>query len=296
MNTHEINDDYLLEELKRRLEQRSNLFDSHLTLSIELEQVNERLKDVEQVKSKFLSNIRNEINNPLTAIIGLADQIKQPQVNEISQIKSLVDLIYEESKRLDFQLRNIFIAAEIEAGQLTPRPALVDIGEIIKSQTDYLAYKIKQRKVILENQGSTDRLFRTDPTMLQSILMNLISNAIEFSPSDQKVIITAAINNTSLTISVLDFGEGISLRNQKYIFDRFRQLDTGTTKSHEGHGLGLSIVHECTDALGGKIEIESEAGKSTCIRIVFPEFSPNAGQSGLSAGGEEILFGDEMIL
>ena len=89
---------------------------------------------------------------------------------------------------------------------------------------------------------------------------------------------------------------GIDLKDRKHIFERFKQLDAGTTKTHQGHGLGLSIIKEFTDALRGKIEIDSEVNKQTTVTIILPEFEMSLMAEGFSSDGQEMLFTDEEVL
>jgi signal transduction histidine kinase len=131
--------------------------------------------------------------------------------------------------------------------------------------------------------------------MLQSIVMNLIANAIEFSNTDGIVNINTVIENDNLILTIEDFGKGIEASEYKHIFDRFHQIEHGSTKKHQGHGLGLSIVKEFADCLSGELHIESEKGKTTLIKISLPAFSAEQLPEGFSTGND-ILFSDEEVL
>jgi signal transduction histidine kinase len=295
-NTSELTDDFLLGELNKRLTEKNNLLKSQAELLIELEGLNERLRDTERVKSGFLSNIRNEINNPLTSIIGLSHQISHGPGMDIEKLKRIATMISKEAFTLDFQLRNIFSAAEIEAGEITPQAAIVDIDELVRSQIEYFQSKAIQHSVSIIFENPEDRNFKTDGKLVQAIVMNILANAIEFSPPNKQVVVRCRIANGLLTLEVQDLGPGISMEERKYLFQRFRQLDTGSTKTHSGHGLGLSIVKEFTDALRGQIEINSEVGLQTTVTVTLPEFELSQLPEGFSFDGQEVLFGDEEIL
>ncbi len=289
-------DDYLLSEIKKRLEEKNELLQSQATLLAEMEEMNRQLRDVEKVKSSFLSNIRNEINNPLASIIGLAQQLMTGSGFKEEQIKRIAFLINKEAFSLDFQLKNIFAAAEIEAGEVNPKPAMVDAAELIQDQIDYFAEKAAQNGVRLNFTFSPDNLiFATDPYMLQNIVMNLIANAIEFSNKDGVVNISAVIEDDSIHLSIEDFGKGIESSEYKHIFNRFHQIEYGSTKKHLGHGLGLSIVKEFVDCLHGELIIESEKGKTTIVKITLPAFSADQIPEGFSTGND-VLFSAEEVL
>jgi signal transduction histidine kinase len=294
----ELSDELLLDELKKRLNAKNQSLQLQQTMLMELEGLNDRLRDADRMKSGFLSNIRNEINNPLTSIIGLAAQLMTGKGMDEEKIHRISFLISKEAFSLDFQMRNIFSAAEIEAGEVNVRPSMVDVEELVRGQINYFNLKIEQRKIkitVLHKPLSGEKIFKTDPFILHSIIMNLLANAIEFSPEQGNVILQTEINDKQLTLQVQDFGEGISESEYKHIFDRFKQLEGGTTKKHQGHGLGLSIVKEFVDDLRGTLDIQSEKGKTTIITVGLPSLSEDMVPEGFS-NGDEILFGDEEVL
>ena len=286
----------LLAEIRRRLDEKTLCLQVQSDLVRELEALNARLRDSERVKSGFLSNIRNEINNPLTSILGLSNQVFHGDVLDPDKVRHIAGLINKEAFNLDFQLRNIFSAAEIEAGEVTLYPKMVNIDELIQNQIRYFQFKSNAHQVAVAYQPTNGKLFRTDGALLQSIVMNLLANAINFSPQDQKVIITCQFLKNEFVLKVQDFGKGIELKDHKHVFERFKQLNTGTTKSHQGHGLGLSIVQEFAVALGGDIKIDSEVNKYTTLTLTLPEFAMDTSGEGASSDGQEIIFGDEEIL
>jgi signal transduction histidine kinase len=293
--TEKISDHQLLTELQKRLASRNQSIQLQQTMLVELDHLNDKLRNAEQVKSGFLSNIRNEINNPLTSIIGLSAQLMNLAATDAATIKRVSYLINKEAFALDFQMRNIFSAAEIEAGEVKVRPAIVNIADLVLQQIEYFNHKTEQRGIrVVYDEPLHDKYFKTDPLILQSIVMNVISNAVEFSPENERVIVSTVIKDNLLNLSVQDFGEGINQSDYQNVFDRFHQLDNGSTKRHQGHGLGLSIVKEFIDDLNGELSIYSEKGKTTIIYITLPSLASDIVPQGFS-DGNEIIFGDEEI-
>jgi signal transduction histidine kinase len=292
-----LTDQFLLEELQKRLTEKNKLLKEQAELVIQLENLNDRLRDTERMKSGFLSNIRNEINNPLTSILGLSHQLSQGPALDDLKVKRIAAMIGKEAFSLDFQLRNIFSAAEIEAGEVTPQAAIVDIDELINTQIEYFRAKALQHEVSINFEHGQDRNFKTDGKLVQAIVMNILANAIEFSPPNKTVTIHCEIrNNNQLIIEVKDVGPGIPKDEMKNIFQRFTQLETGSTKTHSGHGLGLSIVKEFCDSLRGQVDIDSKEGDYTKVKVVLPEFEMSQLPEGFSMDGQEVLFGDEQML
>lgn len=287
-----LTDDELIEELKARFEMnRKALFDLQ-ALTAQLEKMNRKLQESEAVKSHFLSNIRNEINNPLTSILGLSRHLAGGRC-EPAKVAEIAGMVFSEAFDLDFQLRNIFIAAELEAGERRPAYAHVDIGRLVASSVEMLEHKIAAKGIRLVRSGCVADegvRFTTDAQMLQVALVNLLVNAIEFSHPGGEVTIGGTCHNDSLEIVVTDVGIGIDPADHERIFDRFRQMESGATKSHRGHGLGLSIIKAAIDLLDGRIALRSAPGEGTAFTLTLPAPHPDAVVEVLAQDGNFFLF------
>ena len=244
-----------------------------------LEKMNERLMEVEQTRTLFISNMLNEVNNPLTAILGLTKQIMSVQKPDWDSVTETVSWINEEAMFLEFQLRNIFAAAEFEAGTMELELAKVNLNNVWTSVTTPYVNTIHRKHLKVLTNGdymlppsiNGKIIFRTDARLISLLLMNLLDNAIKIAPDHSTINVTCQPNTDSLTISIQDEGAGISQEDQDKVFDRFRQLDSSTTKQLRGMGLGLSLVSEVCDILGGTVEITSEVGKGATFTVTVPE-------------------------
>ena len=293
---HNLSDEQLVEELKFRLDQSRKSLHDLSVVNRKLVEMNRKLEESEGLKSNFLSNIRNEINNPLNAIIGLASQlasiVKKPEVSE------LVTMIFSEAFYLDFQLRNIFIAAELEAGEAMPTIEHVDVFSVIQGVLeDFSAHAAdKQVSVRLSYAGAVPEsplYFPTDAQKLQVVIANLVANAIEYSRPDSEVLVVLDQVEGGLTIQVQDQGIGIAEADLKRIFDRFVQLDSGPTRAHLGHGLGLSVVKSLMDLLQGEIQVNSTPGAGSLFTVMLPAAAYGADGVTFAEGGNLFLF-DQM--
>lgn len=289
-----ISDEQLIEELKFRLDQSRKSLRDLSVVNRKLVEINRKLEESEALKSNFLSNIRNEINNPLNAIIGLAGQlaamVKGPEVSE------LVGLVFSEAFTLDFQLRNIFTAAELEAGEAEPNIEHVDITSVVERVLDNFSVQASDKQVSLRSvpdaaENNEVLFFPTDAQMLQVILSNLVANAIEYSTVGTEVLVRFGMQDAALHFQVQDQGVGIAANDLPRIFDRFSQLDQGPTRAHHGHGLGLSVVCALLDLLQGKIEVSSTPGAGSLFSVTIPPASYDA-EAGitLAEGGNLFLF------
>lgn len=291
-----LSDEQLLDELKVRLGQSSRSLQELTALNAKLVVINRKLKESEALKSNFLSNIRNEINNPLNSIIGLAAQlaamVKRPEVSE------LVTMIFSEAFYLDFQLRNIFIAAELEAGEAVPEVEHVDVTSVALGVLENFSAHAADRQVSLRLtpvKADPDGLlfFPTDAQKLQVIVANLVANAIEYSRPGSEVVVALEKTENELQIQVQDNGIGIAEADMKRIFDRFVQLDTGPTRAHLGHGLGLSVVKSLLDLLQGRVQVSSAPGVGSLFTVTIPLLDHDEEGMTFAEGGNLFIF-DQM--
>lgn len=250
------------------------LQDEVRNLNLRLEELNDKLQKSENYKSHFLSLVTNEIINPFTSILGLSKGIIQLDENGMEKARELAQVIYSEAFFLDFQLNNIFMAARLEAGEATAAPSKVDILSVIKNVADEFHLECEEKAIeIVIDDSSFDvaSRFVTDPVILKNVVLNLVSNAIKASGSNNKIIIKIWINNSKLFINVQDFGVGIEPYKLQEMFDRFKKLDETINSINTGSGIGLPVVRGVLDLLHGKLEVESKVGEGSTFKVVIPE-------------------------
>ncbi|MEO5367070.1 MAG: HAMP domain-containing histidine kinase [Magnetococcus sp. WYHC-3] len=298
-----LGDDELLGELNLRLERaRQTRYDLQV-VTRKLELLNRRLEDSERVKSRFVSNIKNEINNPVTSILGLAQQLTGPLAQEPEMVRTLGRMIHGEVFSLDFQLRNIFAAAELESGESPVVAALVDVGALLSDQLDSFSHLVAERELTVDMQVDSAAgealLFKTDEDKLRLVVANLLSNAIEYNRPQGGIQIRAAMIDGTLSMSFQDTGVGLYPEDLDRIFDRFIQLESGTTKSHRGHGLGLSVSRAAVELMGGSIGVvceprQTDAGGCRFI-VTLPEMDLDLDASTHVVDGNDFLFDDDQV-
>ncbi len=298
MNKEIITDEFLLNELRKRFQEKEKAIGELESMTEELKNVNTKLKESEQLKSHFIANINNEIINPFASVLGLSRSILDVKANDWEKVKYMAKLIFVEAHNLDFQLKNIFAAAEIEAGRVYPQISNVNVVQVVRGVVDDFENDLNSKRLtvnIINQTGLADKgtfFFKTDAEKFKLIISNLISNAIKFSKGTT-IEVTVATNEKDLIVSIKDYGIGISDNNKKLIFDRFTRLDTGINSINRGHGLGLSVVKAFIDLFEGDIKIESQLGKGSTFTIVIPEPDGSQHIDGYSSEGNEIFFDDE---
>jgi len=295
--TTNISDEVLLSEISKRVEKYKNAVDNLNMMNKQLLDLNQKLAESEAMKSHFISNITNEMMNPFASILGLSKSIVDCPDGDVDRMKRMAMMINREAFNLDFQFKNIFAAAEIEAGSVEPNISVVNIDELMSSLMDNYAREIELKrltKVLHNTSGNTPLLFKTDGDKLTIVVSNLLCNAINFNRPDKTVEISYGINAEGmLYVSVRDEGLGISPENQKIIYDRFRRLDNGINSINRGHGLGLSINKAYIDFLGGTLELETEENVGAKFTITIPE--SQMGSNDYSDEANEVFFGGEEI-
>jgi signal transduction histidine kinase len=290
-----ISDIELIQELKKRLEKNQSVMEEQKSLLLQLRMVNEKLIISESLKSNFLSNIRNEINNPIASVLELSRNISKGQLDQESMQK-FGALVYGEAFNLDFQLRNIFLSAEIEAGEAVLSVTSINILSLINNVIDSFQHQFDKKGIELAKNFNFDpeNNFHSDAEKLHLILSNLLSNAVQYTNSKGTVEIQGKIINKQLTISIADNGIGINNDHKNKIFDRFRQLDEGSTKTYGGHGLGLSITKALLEIVNGTVTLESQEGEGSTFTIAIPEseiLSKN--NNVVSLDGNDFLFNND---
>jgi signal transduction histidine kinase len=211
----------------------------------------------------------------------------------------MVAMIHSEAFSLDFQLKNIFAAAKIEAGEIYPEIGKVDIENLVRTVSESFRLEALKKKlkldIALNHEDEKIRSFRTDPEKLKLILTNLINNAIKFSFEESVITINVRISDSKLVISVLNRGIEISEGYKQFIFDRFKRADADITSINRGHGLGLSIIRSLLELLGGEISFKSDNVNGTKFLISVPESDEKEDSFTASLNGDELFFGDNQV-
>lgn len=273
MKLENISNNELLNEIQKRFEERDNTISDSRIMLKKLEEMNKKLSVAEENRSKFMSIIKNEFNNPLFSMISLSKSLLKS--SDDGKIQMIGNSLFEESLMLNFQIKNIINAAEIESGTLDLQLSKINFTDIILQIKEELQYPIRSKNIniILNILENNDNYY--DREKIHLILLNLISNSIEFSPKNQEVFIDIFEEVSDLKIIVKDYGEGIEEKQYENIFKRFHQAHSGMNRIHRGQGLGLSIVKDFVDFLGGNINIDSQVNKYTLVEITLPKHNSN---------------------
>ena len=241
-------------------------------LIIKLEQSNAALVDANRHKSVFLANMSHELRTPLNAIIGFSELLtdaRDGQFDEATRARFLGQILTS-GRHLLGLINDILDLSKVEAGQMELRLNLVSIPEavdqVVKAVEPLLAKKSIKLEAAVEGSGEVI----ADAGKLKQMLLNLVSNAIKFTPDGGLVTITASRVKDMLEIAVADNGIGIAEADQKRIFKEFHQIDHGPGRKHEGTGLGLALTKRFALLHGGDVRVESTVEKGSTFTLSIP--------------------------
>lgn len=216
-------------------------------LSRKILDLNKQLIESEKAKSHFLSLVASELNNPMTALLGMIPHLA-PKNDE--RLEGIFSLVHEEALVLGFRIQNLVTAAEIESGGLTISHSLLDINEIMKEALETLKYPIKIKNIVILINDSLKQKIVTDPQKLYIILKNILANAIYYGTANSIVEISIHGDNSKIAIAIKNQGKGPNVEYKPQVFTRFSNGFNGESKL----SIGLSIVRDLTQCLDGSID------------------------------------------
>jgi GAF domain-containing protein len=237
----------------------------------EIEQKSRELEAASRHKSEFLANMSHELRTPLNAIIGFSEVLAARMFGEVNakQAEYLQDIL-ESGRHLLSLINDILDLSKIEAGRMELEAADFDLPSAIENALILVRERASRHGITLartvdERLG----LIRGDERKVKQVLLNLLSNALKFTPEGGRVDVRAALREGQAEVSVADTGVGIAPEDQAAVFEEFRQVGTADQKV-EGTGLGLALSQKFVQLHGGRLWVESELGRGSTFTFTLP--------------------------
>lgn len=259
-----------VEERTTELEKANEILKQHKQ---ELEEANIRLKEVNTYKSEFLAIMSHELRTPLTSVIAFTELLLAEKIDQDNEEKHYLEEIRTNSEILLRMINNILDLAKIEAGKAEITLVTMDMADVIASVESVILPLAKNKGLDVTMEIAPDvPLFKGDPEKIRRIVENLAGNAIKFTEQGGKVEISVKYDSAKeeVLIVVSDTGIGIKKDALKYIFDRFTQADSSTSRKYGGTGLGLALAKELVELHNGWIEVESELNVGSTFTVGIP--------------------------
>jgi len=227
-----------------------------------------------QAKSEFIATVSHELRTPLTAIIGMSATLLRWSLGELNERqRSFIQTIYDSGQHLLELINDILDLSQLESGNVSLKLSEFSLSLLAQQALKPMQAIAKSRQVTLDLELQIDAgrdRFVADPYRLQQILLNLISNAIKFTPTGGQVTLRVCTDETSAIFQVKDTGIGIPAEKQDLIFQRFQQLDASYQRMYQGTGLGLALTKQLVELHGGEISVDSTVGVGTIFTVQLP--------------------------
>jgi len=238
----------------------------------EIEEKGKQLEVASQHKSEFLANMSHELRTPLNAVIGFSEVLLEKFFGELNDKQNeYVDDILSSGRHLLSLINDILDLSKVEAGRMELEVTTFHLPDAIDNAMLLVRERASRHGIKLD-QVIDERLgdYTGDERKVKQILVNLLTNAVKFTPEGGQVKVEARLGDSAVILSVVDTGIGIAKEDQEAIFEEFRQASGSYAHKREGTGLGLTLTKRFVEMHGGKIWVESEVGKGSTFTFTLP--------------------------
>lgn len=228
-----------------------------------------RMKQLEQLRTEFVSNVTHELKTPLTAIRGSIELLKSADRDEKTRAY-FYDVLDMETQRLQHLIDDMLALSQIENAKEDPSAKMCSVEQAVKEVVERLSETAKQNEVQLSYHVDPKAIVRFSPTRLQQMISNLVENAIKYNRKGGTVSVDGLLRRNMVVINVKDTGIGIAPEHIGRLFERFYRVDASRSREIGGTGLGLSIVKHLAVLYGGTVSVESVPEKGSTFTVTLP--------------------------
>lgn len=236
---------------------------------INIKDITEKVK-LENMRTDFVANVSHELKTPLTSISGFVETLKLNENIDLSTRNRFLGIIESESDRLKRLIDDILLLSFIEKKE-TKSLELINIHEVFMEVYEMTSYFAKSKNINISYRLDNENIqILSNRDYIKQIFLNLVDNAIKYTPDNRNVWIEIGYENNNLIIKVKDNGVGIPKEDINRIFERFYRVDKARSRDVGGTGLGLAIIKHIVKSLGGYINVKSELGKGSEFTVTIP--------------------------
>jgi len=257
---------------RRRAEKTLQQYTSDLERRVEERTI--ELTHANRAKSEFLANMSHELRTPLNSILGLSETLLEKSRGPLNEKQAhALQVIAASGTHLLSLINDILEVSKIEAEKLQIHPDVIGVKDVCESSLNFVRELAIKKSITLDfwNKQSLSTLF-ADPQRLKQILINLLNNAVKFTPEKGNVSLEVDVNDerNQIQFTITDNGIGIAPDDLKKLFSPFMQVDSSLARQYQGTGLGLTIAYKLTELQGGSVHVESAVGKGSRFTVSLP--------------------------
>ena len=231
--------------------------------------INRLSEDLERLKierNEFLGSISHELRTPLTYMKGYTDIISRTNISATDRDK-YIKIIQEETEYLTYLIKNLFELARIDHNEFDIKKERIKYADLIKIVIARIRPALEEKNIELIFNCPDNFILMADSERMQQVLLNILDNAIKYTPEGKQITIEASQNKNKIFTAISDTGEGISEKDIPFIFERLYRAEKSRSRASGGSGLGLAIAKEIVELHDGAIWVESTPGKGTAFII-----------------------------
>jgi len=227
-------------------------------------------KRLERVRQDFVANVSHELRTPITAILGYAETLRSGALSDARHAPQMVEIIHRQSERLGELVSDLLELSRLDAGERPLSPAPVSLETVARQASDAMEPRAAGKRLSMHLRIPADLTARADAQALEQVLLNLLDNAIKYTPEGGVVELVGERVGDRAHLSVRDTGLGIEPKHLPRLFERFYRVDRGRSRDMGGTGLGLSIVRHLVHGMEGEVRVASQLGVGTTFTVVLP--------------------------
>jgi two-component system phosphate regulon sensor histidine kinase PhoR len=228
------------------------------------------LRRLEKVRKDFVANVSHELRTPITAVRGYAETLQSGALQDPNVAAKMVEIIHRQSERLSELVEDLLELSRLESREVKLTFTRVSLAVAASRAAETVRPKAAGKSIHLELHVAPDIAARGDERAVEQVLLNLLDNAVKYTPEGGRVEVHGGLEDGRCVIRVKDTGVGIEPRHLSRIFERFYRVDKGRSRDMGGTGLGLSIVKHLLGAMEGEVKVESQPNEGSVFAIFLP--------------------------
>ncbi|MGA2916171.1 MAG: ATP-binding protein [Sedimentisphaerales bacterium] len=231
-----------------------------------------RIRQLEEIRSDFVANVSHELKTPITSIKGFVETLLEGVVKDPVQVRRFLNIIAKHSERLDAIINDLLALSRLEEDDEKRKLSFEEhhLKPVLASAIELSKVKAEQKSITVELVCSEEITAKINSALVEQAVINLIDNAVKYSPENSTVIVNAQKTPNDIVIKVIDQGCGIERQHLPRIFERFYVVDKARSRKLGGTGLGLAIVKHISNVHGGNVTVESSPGSGSSFTIHLP--------------------------